>query len=309
MKRLLDVTAYVSVRGIFTILSVLPQGARVSLFAALYRAAFLVVPRLRKVSERNLEIAFPGSDPGWRRKVLIANMREMGRLLADTVRLPVLDAAWARAHVQCDFLPRYLELLASPGGKGVLIATGHLGSFELLGHSIGLFGHPLSAIARKFRSPLLDRWWTSLRQESGNTIIDRRGAFKAMVSDLNAGRSVAVLFDQNVTRNLAVFPSWFGLPAATTRAFALAALKTEAPVVVASIRYCGGDNYRIEALECDCSDLYRDQARSTEERVFELTQRVSDHYCRMIAEFPEGWFWMHRRWSTRPSEGERSVYE
>lgn len=308
MKALLDLASYALVRGIFLFLGFLPQPLRVAFFSLLFRLAFLLMPKLSRISLRNLEIAFPEKDATWRRTILSKNMTEMGRLLSDTVRLSKLTEPWARRHVMCSFLPRYAELLSTNGEKGVLIATGHLGSFELLGHAIGLFGMPLSAVARKFRSPRLDRWWTSQREARGNSIIDRRGAFKAMIADVSAGRSVAVLFDQNVTRNHAVFPDWFGIPAATTKALALAAIKTEAPVVVASMRYRGSDRYSIEACECETSDIYRAAELSTDEKVMRLTQRLSDHYCEMIRQFPEGWFWLHRRWKTRPNEGKESVY-
>jgi len=307
MKTVLDLVAYVSVRTLFGVLALLPQGMRVGLFSRLFRLAFVLIPKLRKTSLANLQIAFPGKSPEWRHSLLRANCDEMGRLLADMVRLPSLDADWAREHVRCEILPHYVERLVH-GRTGVLIATGHLGSFELLGHAIGLFGYPLSAVARKFRSQRLDQWWTSLREARGNTIIDRRGAFKAMVADIQAGRSVAVLFDQNVTRNHAVFPTWFGVPAATTKALALAAIKTEAPLFVASMRYRGGDAYSIEAVECETGDVYGDDSASLDEKVLRLTQRLSDHYCRMIEGFPEGWFWLHRRWKTRPSEGDKSIY-
>jgi KDO2-lipid IV(A) lauroyltransferase len=308
MKQIPDYLVYVLVRLVFGLLGVLPQDLRVSLCGALFRMAFAVVPRLRTTAMRNLEIAFPESSDEWRREIIAKNCLEMGRLLADVVRLPSLTPEWVRNHVSCPVLERYATVLGEQDGKGILIATGHLGSFELLGHAIGLFGYPLSAIARRFRSPVLDRWWMGLREARGNTIIDRKGAFKEMVSTLLKGRSVAVLFDQNVTRNHAVFPKWFGKPAATTRSVALAALRTEVPIFVASMRYCGDDRYTVEAVECDCSDVYRDQALSMDEKVDLITQRLSDHYCCMIASFPEGWFWLHRRWKTRPENEQEGVY-
>ena len=309
MKAALNYLGYILVRGLFWVLGLLPQSSRIRVFRILFKLLFFLVPSLRRISMINLKLAFPEKDEAWRLEIFSRNITEMARLLADTVRLPSLDEDWARKHVQCAFLPRYVELVTSSSGKGCLIATGHLGSFELLGHSIGLFGYPLSAIARRFRAPHLDRWWTSLREARGNSIIDRRGAFKAMVADISAGRSVAVLFDQNVTHNVAVWPSWFGVPAATTKALALAALKTEAPLVVASMRYRGDDYYSIEASECPCDDIYRDETLSSDEKVLRITQRLSDLYCAMIREFPEGWFWLHRRWKSRPDEGERNPYE
>jgi KDO2-lipid IV(A) lauroyltransferase len=190
----------------------------------------------------------------------------------------------------------------------VIIATGHLGSFELLGHAIGLRGLPLAAVARKFQAPRFDRWWTGLREARGNKIIDRRGAFKEVVSCISSGMSAAILFDQNVTRNHAVFVDWFGVPAATTRSVALAALRTGAPIFVASIRYVGNDRYYVDAEECEYSDVYQKEELSNDEKVVVITQRLADQYCEMIRKFPEGWFWMHRRWKTRPEPEAAKVY-
>jgi KDO2-lipid IV(A) lauroyltransferase len=120
--------------------------------------------------------------------------------------------------------------------------------------------------------------------------------------------SAAILFDQNVTRNHAVFVEWFGLPAATTRSVALAALRTGVPIFVASIRYIREDRYYVDAAECYYEDVQRDERMSSDEKVFVITQRVTDMYCEMIRKFPEGWFWMHRRWKTRPDPGAAKVY-
>jgi lauroyl/myristoyl acyltransferase len=66
------------------------------------------------------------------------------------------------------------------------------------------------------------------------------------------------------------------------------------------MKYIGQERYVIDVVECSCFDIYEDVDSSTDEKVRIITQRVSDMYCRMIADFPEGWFWMHRRWKTRP---------
>ena len=306
MKQVLELIAYGFVRLTVSLLSALPQSSRVSLFGAIFRFAFVAIPRLRRTIDQNLRIAFPDKDQAWRDTIRRKNATEMGRLLADTVRLPSLTPAWGESHVEIPALEAYRQRLQENPPRGVLIATGHLGSFELLGHAIGLRGFPLAAVARKFRSRRFDRWWTGLREARGNKIIDRRGAFKEVVNRISSGMSAAILFDQNVTRNHAVFVNWFGVPAATTRSVALAALRTGAPIFVASIRFVGDDQYHVDAVECDYGDVYREEGMSNDEKVLVITQRLADRYCEMIRAFPEGWFWMHRRWKTRPDpEGAR----
>jgi KDO2-lipid IV(A) lauroyltransferase len=306
MKTCLNYIAYLTVRGLFLLLGLLSQRARVALFGGVFRLVFLLVPRVRATILTNLALAFPDKDEQWRRSLMRGNATEMGRLLADTIRLASLDAPWVEQHVDIPILNRYIA--AHAGGKGVLVATGHLGSFELLGHAIGLVGHPLAAIARRFKSPQLDSWWTKLREARGNRIIDRTGAFKEMVRTIESGTSVAMLFDQNVKINHAVFVDWFGTSAATTRAFALAVVKTRAPVFVASIRYVGDDHYVVDANECDFSSVLDDTCVSDEERIEIITAEISRRYCEMIRAFPEGWFWLHRRWKTRPEGELEKVY-
>lgn len=302
-----DRVIYICVRFFFGACACIPHRVRVWLFGCLIYAAFRVIPRLSRTIERNLSIAFPDKDAAWRREIVRRNATEIARLLSDSLRLPQLSAAWVTQHVSCPIIDRYAERLGENAGKGLLIATGHLGSFELLGHTIGLMGYPLAAVARNFRSPRIDTWWRSLREARGNTIIGRRGAFKEMVQTIAEGRSVAVLFDQNVTRNHAVFVDWFGVPAATTKSVALAALRTEVPIFVAAMRYTGGDTYTIDAVECDLSALYNDSSMTTDEKVEIITRELSQRYCDLIRAFPEGWFWMHRRWKTRP-DGAEAMY-
>lgn len=306
MKACLNDIAYLTVRGLFWLLSLLSQRARVILFGGLFRLVFLLLPRVRSTILTNLAIAFPDKDERWRRSLMRRNASEMGRLLADTIRLSSLDAQWVERHVEISILDQYIA--AHANGKGVLVATGHLGSFELLGHAIGLMGHPLAAIARRFKSRRFDRWWTQLREARGNRIIDRTGAFKEMVRTIESGTSVAMLFDQNVKINHAVFVDWFGKSAATTRAFALAVVKTRAPVFVASIRYIGDDRYVVDAHECDFRAVLDDGRMSDEERIRMITEEISRRYCEMIRAFPEGWFWLHRRWKTRPEGEPEKVY-
>lgn len=308
MKHIGEIVAYGIVRALVAVLGVLPQSGRVALFGGLFRLCFAALPRLRTTLQRNLQLAFPEKDAAWRKDIIRKNATEMGRLLADTVRLPSLTPEWGLAHVEIPVLEQYRARLHEDPSRGILIATGHLGSFELLGHAIGLRGLPLAAVARKFQSRRFDSWWTGLREARGNKIIDRRGAFKEVIATISSGMSAAILFDQNVTRNHAVFVDWFGVPAATTRSVALAALRTGAPIYVASIRYCGDDRYCVDALECDYSDVYRDEGLSSDEKVVLITQRLADRYCDMIRNFPEGWFWLHRRWKTRPESDDVKIY-
>lgn len=299
----MDLFAYIGIRLLCGMLSVLPPHIGEACVGRVIQGLCALVPRYRRIARRNLQIAFPDESVEWREARIAESIRSLARVLVDFARLPRLDRTWVEAHVECPFLPRFEELKRQHAGKGVVIATGHLGSFELLAHAIALWGHPLSFVVRNFTLPRVDAWWTASREATGNKVIGRKGAFKDIMRDLQSGRDVAVLFDQNVTRNHAVFVPWFGVLAATTRAVALAALRTEAPVVVAGVGYRGNDRYEVLAEECDFTELYRAHDVAMEEKIRRMTAEMAERYVAMIRRYPGEWFWMHRRWKTRP-EGE-----
>ena len=300
-----DWLSYICFRLVYQGLALFPHRVLTVITGVTWLALFKAVPRLKKTINVNLRIAFPAQEEQWYREMISKHAREMGRLSADIIRLPSIDRRWMEEHVRFKNYDRYQRAQRE---TGALLATGHLGSFELLGHLAGLSGSPVVAIARKFKSDRLNRWWESMRQASGNTIIDRKGAFKKMIQALDAKQSVAVLFDQNVKRKHAVFVPWFSMQAATTKSLALAVLQTSVPVFVASIRFIEGDIYEVWIEELDFSEVKSDSVRSEDQKIQDITACISNAFCERIVHFPEGWFWSHRRWKTRPEEGDRSPY-
>jgi KDO2-lipid IV(A) lauroyltransferase len=304
----MDFLALISLRTFCAVLSRIPVVLGTRIIGGVLGVLFRIAPKYRRIARRNLALAFPEKDGEWREARLRESEQSLARVLLDFARLHRLDAAWVREHVDCPFLPRFEAIKGENPGKGIVIATGHLGSFELLAHCVAMYGHPISFVVRNFTLPRVDRWWTATREAAGNRVIGRKGAFKEIMRDLQGGRDVAVLFDQNVTRNHAVFVPWFGVPAATTRAVALSALRTEAPVVVAGVGYKGGDRYEIMAEECDFKALYSRESLSADEKVAIMTAEMSARYVDMIRRYPGEWFWMHRRWKTRPEGEAEDIY-
>ncbi len=298
---------YILVRALLGGLGLLPRKLQLHILYAICRIFVFFVPRYRRIAHVNLGIAYPELDEAGREKLFKESCLALARLIVDFIRLPGLSNEWVLEHVECPFWDRYLEIKKENPGKGILIATGHLSSFELLAAMVAVRGHPLSFVVRNFPLARLDRWWTSQRERFGNRVIGRKGAFKEIQADLSRGRDVGILFDQNVTINHAAFVKFFSKEAATTKTVGISAIRAEAPVIVASIQCLGPDRYRVNAVECDFKALYADESLSSDEKVLRITQEVSRHYEAMIRQSPSEWFWMHRRWKTRP-EGEAKLY-
>lgn len=307
MKDLIEIIALAFLRGTCALVAALPVEVSVRFFEVLLRFVVPLSSKYRNVALKNLQIAFPGKSDEERQEVFRKSFSHLARVFVDFCRLPRLGPDWVLRHVECSLLDRYKQIKQENPERGIVLATGHLGSFELLAHCMPMFGHPISFVVRNFKMKRLDYWWTKAREAYGNKVLSRRGAFALATKELSSGRDVAILFDQNVTIKHAVFVDWFGIKAATSKLPAIAALRGESPVIVASIEYVGSDRYRINAVECDFSALYKSQDFSSDEKIEKITACISQEYEKMIRAQPEAWFWLHRRFRTRPL-GEDRIY-
>lgn len=296
------------IKSLVAILRLLPNPIREGILSNILRFGTVFIPSYRRISEINLKIAYPESTPEWRRYIIRENFKSLAKAISDFIRMPSLSKAWVELNIEIPYWPRYMELKSRAGAPGVIIATGHIGSFELQGYALSLLGYPLSFVVRNFKKPLIDKWWNGIRGKLGNKVLNRQGAYRQVVKELKAGRDVAILFDQNVKRNQAVFVPWFGQLAATTKSIALAALETESVVLVVAMFTLKNGKYRMEVTECNFDNIYKDDSLDRAQKVKIITEEVSNHYQKLIKKFPEGWFWMHRRWKTTQVDGDISVY-
>lgn len=305
---LVDLCAVTLLRLFVFVMNSLPLGVREALVTGIFRIIFALIPSYRRIAFKNLQLVFPALSHQEHEQIYRDSIRAFGRIFIDLARLHTLDENWVRTHVENPYLPEYERIKRDHPETGVIFATGHLGSFEVLAHCVPIYGYPISFVVRSFNLPRVNHWWRSKREVRGNRAIDRRGAFKEVSAELNRGRDVGVLFDQNVTRNHAVFVPFFGRPAATTKLVGLAALRARAPIIAASITYLGNDRYRINACEVDCSDIYRNEEFDTDTKVRIITERITAEYERMILAHPGEWFWFHRRWKTAPEGQTENFY-
>lgn len=289
------------VRGIFAFLSLLPYGFAILLVFSIVRLILFFMPRYRMIAYKNLQLAFPDKTASQQYQIIKDSCKSLARLIVDFARFRRFTPEWINQHIEFPPEKVLAKVRSKERGKpGIIFATGHLGSFELLAYGAAMQGFPMGFIVRNFKNLKLDKWWNGQRELSGNKVISRRGAFKVIFDMISNGEHIGILFDQNVTLKHAVFVNFFGRQAATTRTVGLVAARTKAPVMVVSMTHKGDDYYKINLHECDFNALYQDENIDMDSKVLAITQEVSKIYEEMIRSSPGEWFWMHRRWKTSP---------
>ncbi len=125
-------------------------------FARFYAGLLdVAVPRLRRTAMRNLELAYPGKTPAERKAITDEVFRSIARLLATFARFPRMNRENIHEWIRYEGLEHYLE--AKQAGRGVLIATAHLGNWELSAFAHALMTEPMHVMIRPLDDPALDR--------------------------------------------------------------------------------------------------------------------------------------------------------
>ncbi len=256
----------------------------------------LAVPKLRRVATTNLRFAFPELNAAGRRAIIDGTFRSVGRLLLAISRAPRISSANVTDWIAYDGLENYLK--AKESGKGVLVATAHLGNWELSAFTHAWMTESMHVMVRPLDNPLIDALVETRRTLSGNHLIYKKDAARNVLKALRANAAVGILIDQNAVPTEGVFVNFFGKLACANSAFVKFAYHSGAAVVP-------GFAFWDESQRRYVLRFYPEISMSGE--VNEDTQRIHTFLEQVIRQYPDQWMWIHRRWKTRP-EGEPPVY-
>jgi KDO2-lipid IV(A) lauroyltransferase len=256
----------------------------------------LALPKLRRVAATNLSFAFPELSAQEKRRLIDGTFRSVGRLLLAIARAPRINSSNAGEWISYDGLEHYQA--AKRAGKGILVATAHLGNWELSAYTHALMTESMSVMVRPLDNPLIDAMVERRRSLSGNDLIYKKDAARSVLKALKANQAVGILMDQNASSSEGVFVEFFGRKACASAAFVKFAHHSGAKVIP-------GFAFWMEAERRYVLRFYPEIPMSGD--VVEDTQRIHSFLEQVIRQYPDQWMWIHRRWKTRP-EGEPSIY-
>jgi KDO2-lipid IV(A) lauroyltransferase len=284
------------------LLGLLPRRAARGIGAGVGALAYRILPRLRSVGTRNLEIAFPEWSEAQRQEVLRKLYRNLGWELAEFCQMPGYTPENTRSFLRYDGLERYVA--ARDKGKGVLIVTGHLGAWELSSFYHSLMGHPMSMVIRRLDNAKVDQLVNGIRCLHGNRVLHKDDFARGLLGAMRHGESVGILMDTNMTPPQGVFVPYFGRLACTASGLARVALKTGATVLPGFMLWEDAEQkYVLHFGEEIVFDRTGDDEADTVTNTAKCTAAIEAY----VRQYPDQWLWVHRRWKTRP-EGEARVY-
>lgn len=264
---------------------------------------FYVIRIRKKVALDNLQQAFGHEmSAGELKTILHRNYRHFGRMLLEFARLPRLNREMIIRLVPVENSAYLQELMARQ--RGLLVLSGHFGNWEYLAARLANLGPALHCVFKEQKNKSVDRLIKEVRLNLGMVPLKvKGGAAKGVLMALREKGLVLIVMDQDAGRKGEFLP-FLGRPASTNRGPALIAIKHRVPVVMAfAVRQPDGSlTVRLEKFP-EINDFPDDETGVTQ--FLAAYNRILEQYIR---QYPEQWFWMHRRWKTKPGNpDEKSV--
>jgi KDO2-lipid IV(A) lauroyltransferase len=259
-----------------------------------------LMKRRRKIAEVNIERCFPELDAARQETILRDCFRSLARALFET--------AWAwtasdeRMRRMSRVEGRENVVRAHEGGRGVLLITAHMSSLEIGARlmAIGLGPDlPASGIYRPLRNPVIEWYQNRGRRLYAASMISKR-ELRSAIRLLRKGGLVWYAPDQDFGREQSVFVPFFGITTATLLAtHRLAQLADCAVVPMFPVYDPLSRTYTIRFLPALEGFPGPDPATDL--------ARVNAIMEAQIRTAPGQYWWIHRRFKTRPY-GEAPFY-
>ena len=281
-------------------INLLPEGFSLWLGRQLGRVAFHLDREHQGVALENLHVAFGQEKPEKElREIATRTFENLGMMAVEFFRIPRMDMETFRKRVTVEGLEKAMRLLERK--KGVLLLLSHFGNWELMGMMSKVINNPIMVIAKPIKkNRRVDRFITQVREKAGLEVIPTEKASRRVLRALSQNRVVGILIDQRAKRSEGVWADFFGRKAPTTPGLAVLAMKTGAPVLPVFMIRNGYQKHRL--LIKEPLDLVR--TGDIKKDVEVNTQLINHTLESMIRQYPDQWFWVHRRWE-RKKRGHR----
>lgn len=268
--------------------------------AAVGRAAgvlgYILARTRRRVTLTNLRLCFPEWSDAERVRVAKEHFKVVARAFLEHGIL------WWSSRERIQKLVRVegLEHWQAVQGKPVIWLAPHFAGLDMGGSRIITEWFAMSVYSQQ-KNPVFDR---VLRQGRSRFVtprlFSRQDGIRPVVKAMREGIPLYYLPDMDLGLRDAVFVPFFGVPAATVTGLARMARLARAQVVPAVTRQLPGgqgyvlrffpawENYPTDDVEAD-------------------TRRMNAFIEERVREMPEQYYWVHRRFKTRPP-GEANPY-
>jgi KDO2-lipid IV(A) lauroyltransferase len=226
------------------------------------------------------------------RELVRAGVRSYARYWMEAFRLPSLSRHTVVGTL--DMAGEHLLRDAHAAGRGLIVALPHAGNWDHAGAWVCLTGMPLTTVAERLKPEDLYKRFLAYRESLGMEILPTKGgerpALDVLADRLREGKLVVLLADRDLSSR-GVPVEFFGSPTRMPPGPAMLALRTGAPLFVASLWYEDGRS-KVKVVGPVAVPTEGNQLQ----QIAAMTQDVADRLAEGIAAHPADWHMLQRLW-------------
>jgi KDO2-lipid IV(A) lauroyltransferase len=252
---------------------------------------FWLIPERRKVTRINLEKCFPQKNPDERERLARDHFRAFCRAFIEQGIL------WWSPRSRIEKLVRIEGLENLKAGTKTIVFAPHFVGFEATLARLAL-EFPVAMMYSRQKDALFEARLLAGRTRFGGFMYPRQGGIKKGIELIDSGTLYYYLPDLDFGPKRSVFVPFFGVPAATVTGLAYIARTTGAAVVPCVTRMLPGGGGYVARLYPAWSDFPSGDDHADARRIMAFVEE-------RVLEMPEQYFWLHKRFKTRPPGEER----
>jgi KDO2-lipid IV(A) lauroyltransferase len=249
----------------------------------------------RRITLTNLDLCFPGMTPAQKSAMAVRHFEAFGRSFLERGLLWWASEARIRRLVAVSGT-EHLDALY--GKKPVILLVPHFVALDMAWTRLSM-DYDMSGIYANQKNLLFNAALYKGRARFGKSLmLSRQESTRKGLKAMKAGMPFFYLPDMDFGERDTIFVPFFGYPAATITGLSRLA-RLAGAVVIPVISHLNGDGYLIEIGE--------PWADFPGETIEGDTRRMNAYIESEILKMPEQYYWVHKRFKTRP-RGEKSVY-
>jgi KDO2-lipid IV(A) lauroyltransferase len=274
----------------------LPFRVQVALGNALGLLLYALARGRRRVATINLRLCFPHMDDRERRRLVRRNFQAFGRAFIERGILWWSSAARINSLIRVEGA----EHLDAVKGKPAILLTPHFVGMDVGGVWIAQHVDVVCVYSMQKSRYLTDLLLRGRTRFGKQRLYPRQKGLRPIVKAMREGLPLVYPTDQDQTVKDGAFVPFFGVPAATVTTVPRIAAMTGARVIPCITRVLpGGAGYLLRIYPPFENYPTGDDVADT--------RRVNEFIEQRVLEMPEQYFWLHKRFKTRPA-GEPSFY-
>lgn len=251
---------------------------------------YLLGKERRNVARINIGLCFPELNAKQRERLVRRHFRAFGRSILER------GISWwsSGARIKRLFRVEGLEHMQALRGKPVIWLTPHFVGLDIGGSRVAMDFHAASMYSKQ-KNPVLDRLLLQGRQRfNAPHLFSRNDNIRKVVKVVRSGIPFYYLPDMDFGPRDSIFVPFFGVPTATiTGVSRLAQLADAVVVPVVTRQLAWGRGYVLT--------YYPPWENFPTDDVAADTRRVNAFIEERVREMPEQYYWLHKRFKTRPA--------